>query len=65
MINNSNYSEELWEFMERKYKEHGASNSAAQLIIRGDKLERMVAKYGEDKVRDLLENHFDDYHYDK
>lgn len=59
-----NASIELWRFMEKCYKEHGASSNGAQLIIRGQKLDKMVVKYGEEKVYDMLENHFDDYHFD-
>lgn len=57
------YSQELWSFMEDCYRKHGASNNGAQLIIRGRKLRDRVEKYGEEKVRWMLENDFDLYHY--
>lgn len=55
-------SKELWRFMEKCYKEHGASCNGVQLILRDEHLNKMVDKYGEDKVYWLLENFFDFYH---
>ena len=61
--NKEPYSNELWKFMELCYKNHGASNNGAQLIMRGNILENRVKQYGEEKVRWMLENDFNTYHY--
>lgn len=56
------FSDDLYRIMESKYREHGASSNGAQLTIRYDKLKQSVEKYGENRVRYMLEHDFDGYH---
>lgn len=57
------YSPELYKLMEDEYRKHGASCNAAQLDLRSWKLNKMVVKYRESQIKDMLLNDFDSYHF--
>lgn len=58
-----NYSDELYLIMESEYRKRGASNNGAQILSRDNHLKFMVSKYGEEKVKDMILNNFDSYHF--
>lgn len=54
---------DLWLFMEEIYRKRGASVNGAQLIIRSNRLNKMVERYGAEQVRWMLEHDFNKYHF--